>query len=52
MKNAAINPAFLRFLICLFVFALLTLTVTMKLQTIVQKNVVDEIILEQVVEED
>ncbi len=52
MKNAAINPAFLRFLICLFIFALLTLTVTMKLQTLVQKTVVDEFIqLEPVVEE-
>ena len=52
MKNAAINPAFLRFLICLFIFALLTLTVTMKLQTLVQKTVTDEFIqLEPAVEE-
>lgn len=52
MKNAAINPDFLRFLICLFVFALLVLTVTIRLQTIVQKNADDEIIpLEPVAEE-
>ena len=52
MKNAAINPDFLRFLVALFVCALLVLTVTMKLQPAVQKNADDEIIqFEPAVEE-
>ncbi|MBP5792659.1 MAG: hypothetical protein J6W46_03330, partial [Spirochaetaceae bacterium] len=52
MKNAAINPDFLRFLVALFVCALLVLTVTIKLQPAVQKNADDEIIqFEPAVEE-
>ena len=52
MKNAAISPDFLRFLVCLFICALLVLVVTMRLQPAVQ-NVGDEIIpLEPAVEED
>ena len=52
MKNAAINPDFLRFLVALFVCALLVLIVTIKLQPVVQKNADDEIIqFEPAVEE-
>lgn len=44
MKNAAVNPNFLRFLICLFVFASLVLFVTLKLQTLFPKTVNEDFI--------
>lgn len=51
MKNAAINPDFLRFLVCLFICALLVLAITTKLQPAIQ-NAGNEIIqLEPAVEE-